>query len=237
MSPDVVACAKAGEISISTPQNRLENGINTAEAADYTHPVPSCKCNPRNSLAADMGALFQFRKLDQSVSFPAIMAPKKPSRSRIKNPRLQAKKPAKTASPDVLERIAAALERLAPPPVETVSLTGADAFVWQAETERLMPVAAVNRVPLRLLKGIEHQSALLLANTQQHADGFPANNALLWGARGTGKSSLVKAVHAEINAKRAGATRLALVEIHREDIDSLPRLLARLRATRRQCRW
>jgi predicted AAA+ superfamily ATPase len=74
-----------------------------------------------------------------------------------------------------------------------------------------------------------------LANTVQHADGFPANNALLWGARGCGKSSLVKAVHAEINAARKGASRLALMEIHREDIQSLPRLLSRVRTIPRQC--
>ncbi len=183
-----------------------------------------------------MGARFQFRKPDQSVSFPAAMAPKKPSRSRAKKQPLPAKKAAKASFTDaLLERVAAALERLAPLPAEAVSLSGADAFVWQAETGRLAPVAEVNRVPLRLLKGIEHQGALLLANTQQHADGFPANNALLWGARGTGKSSLVKAVQAEINAKRGAHSRLALVEIHREDIESLPRLLARLRTTKRQC--
>ena len=182
-----------------------------------------------------MGALFQFRKELQSVSFPPAMASKKPSRSRAKKPSLPAKKAAKAAPADVLERIAAALERLAPSPIETVDLGNADAFVWQAETGRLAAVAEVNRVPLRLLKGVERQAELLLANTLQHADGFPANNALLWGARGTGKSSLVKAVQAEINAKRGGGNRLALVEIHREDIESLPRLLARLRTTKRQC--
>ena len=182
-----------------------------------------------------MGAWFQFRKELQSVSFPPAMASKKPSRSRAKKPSLEAKKPQSGAPYALLERVAAALERLAPPPTEAVNLSGADAFVWQAETGRLMPVPEVNRVPLRLLKGIERQAELLLANTQQHADGFPANNALLWGARGTGKSSLVKAVQAEINAKRGDGARLALVEIHREDIESLPRLLARLRTTKRQC--
>ena len=182
-----------------------------------------------------MGPWFQFRKLDQSVSFPAAMAPKKRTPPRAKKPSLPAKKAAKAAPPDVWERIAAALERLAPSPVEAVDLSNADAFVWQAETGRLAPVAEVNRVPLRLLKSVERQAELLLANTLQHADGFPANNALLWGARGTGKSSLVKAVQAEINAKRGSAARLALVEIHREDIESLPRLLARLRTTKRQC--
>ena len=182
-----------------------------------------------------MGRSFQFRKLDQHVSVRPIMAPKKPSRSRIKTPRLPAKKKASGASDALLERVAAALERLAPPPVETVDLSRADAFVWHAESGRLVPVPEVNRVPFALLKGIDSQAELLLANTRQHADRLPANNALLWGARGTGKSSLVKAVHAEINTTRKNAARLALVEIHREDIESLPRLLARLRTTQRQC--
>jgi predicted AAA+ superfamily ATPase len=146
------------------------------------------------------------------------------------------KKPAVSGSKDaVLERIAAALERLAPVPAGNTGFEAADAFIWHAETGELSPVPAVNRVPLGLLKGVERQTEQLVANTRQHADGFPANNALLWGARGTGKSSLVKAVHAEVNQGRKGNTRLALVEIHREDIASLPRLLARLRTSKRQC--
>ncbi len=134
----------------------------------------------------------------------------------------------------LLERIAAALERQAPDPTAGVALTAADAYVWHAETASLSPVESVSRVPLDLLKGIERQSALLLDNTGQHADGYPANNALLWGARGAGKSSLVKAVHAAVNAGRSGARRLTLVEIHREDIGTLPRLLGCLRAAPRQ---
>lgn len=126
-----------------------------------------------------------------------------------------------------LERIAAALERLAPPVEDTGPLPVGDAFVWRAETAALAPVAHVNRLPLDLLQGVDNQRETLLANTRHFADGLPANNALLWGARGTGKSSLVKAVHGHLAAERPG--HLALVEIHREDLASLPDLLARLR--------
>jgi predicted AAA+ superfamily ATPase len=133
----------------------------------------------------------------------------------------------------LLARIAEALERLAPPPESGAALDSADAFVWHADPDRLQPVTAVNRVDIALLKGIERQCALLLDNTQRFARGLPANNALLWGARGSGKSSLVKAVHAAINAGDPG--RLALVEIHRDDIPSLPRLLRLLGASPRRC--
>jgi predicted AAA+ superfamily ATPase len=132
-----------------------------------------------------------------------------------------------------LERIADALSRLAPAPVADVDLDAGDAFVWQAEDLRLVPIEAVNRVEIRLLKGIDRQMDLLLDNTRRFAHGLPANNALLWGARGTGKSSLVKAVHAKVLEDRPGS--LALVEIHREDIPSLPKLLALLRASDRRC--
>ena len=132
----------------------------------------------------------------------------------------------------VLERIAGALERLAPAPAPEPDLGRADAYVWQAEHSRLNPVAKVNRVDFPLLKGIDAQAETLLQNTRQFAAGSPANNALLWGARGTGKSSLVKAVHAEIN--QGGVTPLLLVEIHREDIASLPRLLDVLRKSERR---
>src|SRR5690606_23423070 len=123
-----------------------------------------------------------------------------------------------------LVRIANALERLAPKDAAVRALGDGDAFVWRAETGALDAVPRVNRVPLALLKGVERQAEVLLANTQRHADGLPANNALLWGARGTGKSSLVKAVHADVNARAKKGARLALVEIHREDIPTLPRL-------------
>lgn len=137
----------------------------------------------------------------------------------------------------VLTRIADALERLAPqPPVES-DMKGADVFVWHAERDRLAPVEQVNRVDLVLLKGIDRQQQILLDNTLRFARGLPANNALLWGARGTGKSSLVKAAHAEVNAtaaKDGGFAPIALVEIHREDIPTLPRLLALLKAAGRR---
>ncbi|SDF16358.1 ATP-binding protein [Thalassobaculum litoreum] len=127
----------------------------------------------------------------------------------------------------LLTRIADALDRLAPPPSEPSDIHAADGFVWNAEHGRLDPVKKINRVDMNLLKGVELQRKTLLENTQRFAKGFPANNALLWGARGMGKSSLVKAIHAEINAETPGA--LALVEMHREDMESLPRLLNALR--------
>jgi predicted AAA+ superfamily ATPase len=132
----------------------------------------------------------------------------------------------------LLHRIADALERLAPKPAGANDVNAADAFVWHAEGGRLVPVPAVNRVDLDLLQGVERQRDILFANTKRFADGLPSNNALLWGARGMGKSSLVKAIHAAINVKHPRA--LALVEIHREDIPSLPRLLAILRASKRR---
>jgi uncharacterized protein len=133
----------------------------------------------------------------------------------------------------LLARIADALERLAPPAAPKTDLDGADAFVWHADREWLEPVPSVNRVDLDLLKGIERVRDILYENTERFAAGLPANNVLLWGARGTGKSSLVKAVHAALNAETP--RRLLLVEIHREDIPSLPRLLTLLRATKRRC--
>ncbi len=133
----------------------------------------------------------------------------------------------------LLARIADALDRLAPPPTPPADLGAADAFVWRADCGRAEPVADVNRVDIGLLKGVDRQRDLLLANTRRFAAGLPANNALLWGSRGTGKSSLVKAVHATINAERPGA--LALVEIHRDDIPSLPHLLRILKDSDRRC--
>lgn len=129
----------------------------------------------------------------------------------------------------VLRRIADALERLAPAVPATLSLDSADAFVWQSDDKSLMPLASVAALPLDLLKGINRSRDTLLENTQRFAKGVAANNALLWGARGQGKSSLVKAVHAHINESRSGEERLKLIEVHREDIASLPVLLARLR--------
>ncbi len=137
-----------------------------------------------------------------------------------------------TEAHGLLRRIAEALERMGPPAAPAADLNAADAFVWHTRPEWLEPVPQINRVDIVLLKGIERQREALLANTQRFAKGLPANNALLWGARGTGKSSLVKAVHGAINAKTPHA--LGLVEIHREDIPSLPRLLTLLRASQRR---
>jgi predicted AAA+ superfamily ATPase len=160
------------------------------------------------------------------------MAKKRPSKQPKRRPRT---KPSAAAGDAALMRIADALERLAPPPAPASSLSGGDAFVWHAETGALQAVPHVNRVPLQLLKGLDRQVDQLLANTRNHADRLPANNALLWGARGTGKSSLVKAVHATVNAERKAGGSLALIEIHREDIPSLPRLLALVRQSPRRC--
>ncbi len=133
----------------------------------------------------------------------------------------------------LLTRIAAALERLAPMALGA-NLPEGDAFVWEPEAGGLVAVPHVAHVDLALLKGIENQRDTLLANTRRFAEGLPANNALLWGARGMGKSSLVKAVHEQINEGRTGDGRLVLIEIHREDIDSLPQLLRILRTTARR---
>ena len=131
-----------------------------------------------------------------------------------------------------LARIAAALDRLAPPPLPETDLDSADAWVWQPRSARLHPVRRVSRVPLDLLRGIDRVRDILYENTRRFAVGLPANNALLWGARGMGKSSLVKAVHGALCVETPG--RLALVEIHREDVESLPRLLEHLRAAPRR---
>ena len=126
-----------------------------------------------------------------------------------------------------LQRIAEAMARLAPPPAAAPSWPGSQAFVWNGPVGGLNPVAKVNRVDISLLKGVDQARDILLENTIRFAKSLPANNALLWGARGMGKSSLVKAAHAKV----AGTAKaLKIVEIHREDINTLPQLLALLRA-------
>ncbi len=140
------------------------------------------------------------------------------------------------SDPDIkplLGRIADALDRLSPPAAAAPDISGADAFIWHPAEDRLQPVATVAHVGLGMLVGIDRVRDTLLDNTRRFADGHAANNALLWGARGMGKSSLVKAVHAEINRDAPGA--LVLVEIHREDIPTLPRLLTILAASGRRC--
>ena len=148
------------------------------------------------------------------------------------------KKPRKNNAPaadsGLAARITAALERLAPPALNAKVPAGGDAFVWEPAQGGLIVVPHVASIDLVLLKGIESQRETLMANTARFAKGLPANNALLWGARGMGKSSLVKAVHAQINETAQGAARLVLIEVHREDIASLPQLLRILRDEKRQ---
>ncbi len=135
---------------------------------------------------------------------------------------------------DKLDRLTALVERAVPAAAPPLDLNAAEAFVWHADTKWLQPVAKVNRVEMVLLKGIDDVRDLLMENTRRFADGASANNALLWGARGMGKSSLVKAAHATILAETNASPPLKLVEIHREDIDSLPDLLAKLRNTNKR---
>lgn len=131
-----------------------------------------------------------------------------------------------------LDRIADALERIAPTPQEQVDLHLADAFVWNGDEESLEPVKKVDHVELSLLKGIKQQRDILFANTRRFAEGLPSNNALLWGARGSGKSSLIKAIHNAINKKLPKA--LLLVELYRDDIPTLLPLLKFLKNGKRQ---
>ena len=128
-----------------------------------------------------------------------------------------------------LDLLIAAVSRLAPAEAPTVDIESADCFVWSAELSALEPIHRVNRVDIALIKGVDRVRDILVDNTKRFADGLPANNVLLWGARGMGKSSLVKAAHAAVAAGTAASPRLKLVEIHREDIDSLPRLMAILK--------
>ena len=132
----------------------------------------------------------------------------------------------KKRAAEALTRIADALVRLAPPALPPTDWSAADVFLWSSATARATPVAHVSRVGIDLLKGIDRSRDTLVENTRRFARGFPANNALLWGARGMGKSSLVKAAHAEVSAE---VPALKLIEIHREDIEHLPALLAAIR--------
>ena len=127
---------------------------------------------------------------------------------------------------EILNRIAEALERLSPNIDEKIDLSKSDGFVYDDSLKNLKPVNKISRVPIQLLKGLENQKDILLKNTQNFANNLPANNALLWGAKGTGKSSLVKSVHAEINIQNN--EKIKLIEIHREDINNLPYLLSKL---------
>src|SRR5882672_7113758 len=145
---------------------------------------------------------------------------------------MDAKSPSPEDLADTLRRIAEALERLSPRVPSAPDLGAADAFIWHPDGRQLVPVPKVNRVDMGLLRGIDRVRDVLMDNTERFAKGLPANNALLWGARGMGKSSLVKASHAAINAAsgaKPGAGVLKLIEIHREDIESLPDLMTLLR--------
>lgn len=130
-----------------------------------------------------------------------------------------------------LDRLIEAVSRLAPPQPPKTDLSAADCFVWQADPGFLEPVHSVNRVEIDLIRGVDRVRDILVENTERFASGFPANNVLLWGARGMGKSSLVKASHAAVNASGKFADPLKLIEIHREDIDTLPVLLSILKAS------
>jgi uncharacterized protein len=141
-----------------------------------------------------------------------------------------------TALIERLERLAGALERLAPPRPAEPDFEAAEAFVWHAEGQSFEAIQEVNRIPLQLLKGLDHIAPQLAENTEHFARRLPANNALLWGARGMGKSSLVKSIHADVRTRlarelSAQGADLKLVEIHREDITSLPRCLTAMRSS------
>jgi predicted AAA+ superfamily ATPase len=142
-----------------------------------------------------------------------------------------------TPLPELLSRIAAALERLAPPPPAPLDLSTAEGFVWQPAQSRLMPVPQIARVAIDLIQGVDQQKQMVLENTARFARGFPANNAMLWGARGMGKSSLVKATHAAVAAESrvGGVSPLKLIEIHRDDLKTLPELLNLLRGRTERC--
>jgi predicted AAA+ superfamily ATPase len=155
------------------------------------------------------------------------------SRSRSPGKPAPRRNPIPSDHIELLDRIATALERLAPRPAAAPDFGLADAFVWHAADSVLVPVHDVNRVALHLLHGIDRVRDTLVENTRRFAQGLSANNALLWGARGMGKSSLVKAVHAAVNREHQNTyPPLKLVEIHREDIESLPALMALLRSAR-----
>jgi predicted AAA+ superfamily ATPase len=161
---------------------------------------------------------------------PSKAGQRKPAKTATKRPAAASKDVTAERIADALEAIASYLSAASSAASGPESFGAADAFVWHPDG-RLAPVPRVSRVDLGLLKGIDRMRDILIENTERFADGLPANNALLWGARGMGKSSLVKAAHADINLKRKPADKLKLIEIHREDIESLPGLMDRLRSS------
>ncbi|MGE0062062.1 MAG: ATP-binding protein [Xanthobacteraceae bacterium] len=178
------------------------------------------------------------RKTAKSTAKSTTKPVTKPAASKAaRSPSSSGRAKTAQAGDDVLLRIADALERLAPPRISGPDWRAADAFVWQPAGSRLVAVPRVNKVEMSLLKGVDRMRDTLVENTERFAKGLPANNALLWGARGMGKSSLVKAAHAAVNkmlgkggGKSGDEPPLKLIEIHREDIESLPELMALTRA-------
>jgi predicted AAA+ superfamily ATPase len=210
--------------------------------ADYSGHRPNCNAarptiwrTLRQALRPDKAAFSGPSDMPKKPSQTA--RPKAAKTSARKPPRVAAKRPTAAAADLSEERIARALETIAahlaaqaPATAGPESFTRADAFVWHP-AGRLSAVPRVSRVDLFLLKGIDRMRDILIENTERFANDLPANNALLWGARGMGKSSLVKATHASINADRKAADRLKLIEIHREDIETLPSLMEQLRGS------
>lgn len=202
------------------------------DGGDYTSHRP--RCNRNRALPCGKRASDRQRGRDSVAGIHLAPCP----RDRKGAPTCERSRIMENSSADhpllpLLFRIAEALDRLAPPAAPSGDFSAADAFVWHGSTLTLAPVARVAHVDYDLLKGIDRQKAQLLENTRRFAQGLPANNALLWGARGMGKSSIVKAVHARIN--RDAAAPLALVELHRDDIPTLGRLLEVLRGSGRRC--
>src|SRR5262249_47087123 len=233
-------CANAGVINIEARSSVVFPAPLAAQfGADYSGRGPNCTA---------VSALKppHFQRFPRGGAGGRTLAPLRAiatlrkhlmARSKAKPPPRPAPKPKGGGPPDgrpeTLERIAVALERLAPERTALLDLSAADAFIWHPDG-RLSPVARVNRVEMSLLKGIDRVRDVLVENTERFAKGLPANNALLWGARGMGKSSLVKAAHAGVNAAVRRSSRnglLKLIEIHREDIDSLPSLMALTRGS------
>src|SRR5258707_487127 len=241
----LLAWAKAGVTNISLSFVLSAFGRRAARRRCRSRPAKSARTIAVSAPIATLGLPSEFDRFGHSAwrTCRVASAPLRVRRARFHPMVNRVQKPPpssrqrtaaqRTPSQDVFERIAGALERLAPRAPETPRFAAADAFSWHPDERRLAPVANVNRVEMSLLKGIDRLRDMLLENTQRFARALPANNALLWGARGMGKSSLVKAVHAAINAGARKSSRgaLKLIEIHREEIESLPDLMTLLRGS------
>jgi predicted AAA+ superfamily ATPase/DNA-binding XRE family transcriptional regulator len=200
--------------------SKLERGLSPYDQDMLEELAAVFKCSPADLISQQPGAP------------PAAPRRSDGEKEKVVGTKEGPEFPGDYSSAKALERIAAALERLAGAQAGPCDFGAADAFLFAAWTATLVAVSRVNRVDIGLLRGIDHARDTLLANTERFAQNFAANNALLWGARGMGKSALIKAVHASINAQLAGSPGskpLKLVEIHREDIGGLPRLMALLR--------